>query len=155
MAIIELSTTIQAPIHICFDVSRDIDVHQQSTSKTNEKAIAGRTTGLCEEGDKITWQAKHLGLNQKLTVEITKMKPPFYFEDKMLKGAFKSMVHKHFFEARETSTLMKDHFHYVVPFGFAGKFFDRLFLEKYMTKFLLERNQFIKQVSELRQSSEK
>ncbi|GEN71408.1 hypothetical protein CLA01_14800 [Chryseobacterium lathyri] len=42
MATIYLETLIKADIHKVFDLARDIDLHQKSTSKTNEKAIAGR-----------------------------------------------------------------------------------------------------------------
>ena len=41
MPTIQLETIINADIKICFDLSRSIDLHQISTAKTNEKAIAG------------------------------------------------------------------------------------------------------------------
>jgi len=47
-----LLTSIKAPIQIVFDCARSIDIHQLSTAKTNEKAIFGRTSGLCELGMK-------------------------------------------------------------------------------------------------------
>lgn len=46
MPTIQLETIIDADIKICFDLSRSIDLHQISTAKTNEKAIAGVTAGL-------------------------------------------------------------------------------------------------------------
>ncbi|WP_317124917.1 hypothetical protein [Chryseobacterium nematophagum] len=50
MSRIYLETIINADIHKVFDLARDIDLHQKSTQKTNEKAISGRITGLIEEG---------------------------------------------------------------------------------------------------------
>ncbi|WP_317038860.1 hypothetical protein [Chryseobacterium sp. Leaf405] len=70
MAILHLNTIINADIQTVFDLARDIDLHQKSTSKTNEKAIAGRVSGLIEEGETVTWKAKHLGLYQTLTTKI-------------------------------------------------------------------------------------
>jgi hypothetical protein len=64
---IDLTTIINAPIEICFDLSRSIDLHQQSTQQTHEKAIAGRTTGLIELNEFVTWQATHFLITQKLT----------------------------------------------------------------------------------------
>jgi ligand-binding SRPBCC domain-containing protein len=148
MTTIELQTEINANIERVFDISRDVDMHKLSAKGTNEKAIAGRMSGLCEEGDVITWQAKHFGIRQKLTVEITKVEKPFFFEDRMLKGAFKSMQHQHFFEVREGKTMMYDKFCYEVPFGLIGKLFDKLVLKDYMTQFLLTRNQILKEVAE-------
>ena len=83
-----LITSINAPIQIVFNCARSIDIHQLSTANTNEKAIAGRTSGLCELGDEVTWRAKHFGIYQTLSSKITKLKAPFYFQDCMVKGAF-------------------------------------------------------------------
>ena len=148
MAEIRLSTFINAPLETCFDLSRSIEVHLKSTAKTNEKAIAGRTTGLCELHDTITWQATHFGVSQKLSVKITKMNQPYFFEDTMLKGAFSAMRHEHHFEKIYGKTKMSDLFIYTVPLGFIGRMVDALILEKYMTNFLLERNRTIKELAE-------
>ena len=145
---IKLVTEIHAPIETCFDAARSIDLHKQSTSKSKEEAIAGRTSGLCEKGDTVTWRATHLGVRQKLTSEITEMNRPYFFEDKMLKGAFKSMIHKHFFEFRNGKTILTDNFQYESPLWIFGKLADKLFLERYMRKFLLERNVFLKMICE-------
>ena len=148
MTTINLTTEINAKIEDCFDMARDIDIHKLSTAKTNERAIAGRTSGLCELGDKITWEAKHFGFKQKLTVEITKLNKPYLFEDKMIKGAFKSMKHEHHFEDKNSRTIMKDKFEYEVPFGLLGKLFDKVVLRNYMTEFLMTRNQIMKRLAE-------
>ena len=108
MTLINLTTEINAKIEICFDVARDIDIHKLSTKNTREEAIAGRMNGLCELDDTITWRATHLGIRQKLTVRITQFDRPHYFEDIMLKGAFKSMKHQHYFEEKNGITIMKD-----------------------------------------------
>jgi ligand-binding SRPBCC domain-containing protein len=148
MTTIHLTTELNAGINKCFDIARDVDVHKLSTAKTNERAIAGRTTGLCELGDRITWEAKHFGVKQKLTVEITRLDRPYFFEDKMLQGAFKSMRHGHYFEETHGKTLMTDKFEYEVPFGIVGQFFDSVLLKTYMTKFLEERNRIMKAIVE-------
>jgi hypothetical protein len=46
MATIILDTIINAPIEKVFDLSRNIDLHIESTKQTGERAIAGRTSGL-------------------------------------------------------------------------------------------------------------
>jgi hypothetical protein len=60
MPTIVLKTIIAAPINVCFDLSRSIDLHKISTSDTDEQAIAGITTGLISDGEFVTWKAKHL-----------------------------------------------------------------------------------------------
>jgi len=148
MATIYLTTFIEAPVQTCFDLARNIDAHQLSTSKTKEKAIAGRTSGLCEEGDVITWQAVRFGFKQKLTVKVTRMEPFVYFEDEMIKGAFSSMKHKHSFEALKNGTKVADEFTFKVPLGVFGSIAEKLFLTKYIRNFLKERNRTLKSLAE-------
>ena len=100
MPTIDLKTEIKAKIEICFDLSCSIDLHTLSTSKTNEKAIDGRTSGLIVLDDFITWEATHFGVRQQLTSKITQFEKPFHFRDEQVKGAFKSMVHNHYFEEK-------------------------------------------------------
>jgi ligand-binding SRPBCC domain-containing protein len=148
MHIIHLETLIKAPIEACFDATRNIDLHQLSTTQTQEKAVAGKMNGLIEEGESVTWEAVHFGIRQRLTVKITAMQRPTYFSDEMLKGAFKKMKHQHFFEQKGKNTLMIDHFRYETPFGIFGYIFDQLILKKYMTRFLIKRNNTLKQILE-------
>jgi ligand-binding SRPBCC domain-containing protein len=148
MTQIRLTTSIKAPIERVFDLSRSIDLHKLSVSKTNEQAIAGVTSGLIGLNETVTWRAKHLGVYQKLTVQITGYDRPNYFRDEMLKGAFKSMSHLHTFQKDGENTLMIDDFEFVSPAGLLGRFIDFLFLKKYMTKFLLMRNSALKSIAE-------
>lgn len=148
MSKIYLETLINADIQKVFDLSRDIDFHQASTSKTNERAIAGKTSGLIELGETITWRAKHLGFYQTLTTKIIEMESPKMFTDIMVKGAFKSMRHQHIFREKKGRTLMIDVFEFESPFGILGKIVNQLFLKNYLRNFLIERNRMIKEIAE-------
>jgi ligand-binding SRPBCC domain-containing protein len=149
MSNIQLQTIIRAPIGICFDLSRSIELHILSTAHTNEKVVAGKRAGLCNPGDTITWRARHFGIYQNLKVGITEMQYPDYFEDKMLKGAFKYFTHKHYFTANnDGTTLMEDNFAYTLPFGIFGKIFDKIILHNYMKNLLEKRNGTIKHIAE-------
>ena len=90
-----LETEINAPIDRVFDLARSIDLHKVSTTGTNEEAVAGKTSGLIELNETVTWRAKHFGIYQKLTVKVIEFERPTLFADVMLKGAFKSMRHSH------------------------------------------------------------
>jgi ligand-binding SRPBCC domain-containing protein len=148
MTKIYIETIIHAPIERVFDLARSIDLHQTSTKGTNEKAIGGRLSGLIEQGETVTWRAKHLGVYQQLSVVITRMEKPHLFEDRMIKGAFAAMKHIHRFEATDDGTKMIDEFEFKSPFGIIGRWVNQLFLKDYMTKFLLTRNEEIKTVAE-------
>ncbi len=148
MPSIKLTTHIYAPKHIVFDLSRSIDLHKISTAQSNETAIAGVTTGLIGLNESVTWRAKHFGIYQKLSSKITEFEYPRFFVDEMVRGAFKNFRHEHRFEDAENGTLMTDIFDYQSPLGILGRLADKLFLKKYMTDLLAERNLIVKNFAE-------
>ncbi|MBU7594262.1 SRPBCC family protein [Metabacillus halosaccharovorans] len=150
MPIIKTDMFIYAPRDICFDVARDIDIHTESTSQTNERAVGGVTSGLIGLNETVTWEAVHFGVKQNLTVRITEFDFPKRFVDEMEKGAFKRFYHVHEFIEKENGTLILDTFDYTSPFGIIGRLADQLFLEQYMKEFLIKRNRYIKKIAEER-----
>ncbi|MEC4004525.1 SRPBCC family protein [Flavobacterium sp. SUN052] len=148
MTTIKLITKINAPINQVFDLNRNIDIHKLSTSKSNETAIAGVTSGLINLDQTVTWRGKHFGLYLTHKSIISEMEIPNYFVDEMVEGRFKSFKHKHNFVEENGVTIMKDEILYETPFGIFGSIFDKLFLKKHLTYFIVERNQFIKNLGE-------
>ena len=143
-----LKTTIDASIQTCFDLARSIDLHKISTHRTKEYVIAGRKEGLIKKGETVTWRAKHFGIWQNLTVQITAFEEPKYFCDEMKKGIFKNFKHDHIFEEKEGRTIMIDRFNFESPLGILGEIFNTLVLTNYMKKFLEKRNEVIKEYAE-------
>ena len=148
MTTIQLSTAINAPIEIIFDLSRNIDVHQQSTAKLNETAIDGITSGLINANETVTWRGKHFGVYLTHKSIISAMVIPTYFVDEMLEGKFRSFKHQHTFIQKNGFVLMEDKIQYETPYGIFGKLFDHFLLKKHLTTFILERNLFIKALAE-------
>ncbi|MDB6109827.1 MAG: hypothetical protein JWR69_1577 [Pedosphaera sp.] len=148
MTCILLRTEINAPIGRVFDLARSIGLHEHSTHGTNERAVGGVTSGLIGIGQEVTWRARHFGIVQHLTVKITKLDRPNHFQDVMVSGAFKSLRHDHSFSEHGTGTLMIDQFDFEAPLGWLGRCAERLFLESYMRRFLLQRNQVLKEIAE-------
>lgn len=145
---IVIETKIYAPIEICFDLSRSIDLHMLSTSQTNEIAIEGKTTGLINLNESVTWQATHFGIRQKLSSIITEFKSPYYFKDEQLKGAFKYFKHEHIYSEQENYILMEDVFEYESPFGIFGKIANFFLINNHLKQLLIKRNQVIKEYAE-------
>ena len=145
---IVLHTKINAPIEICFDLSRSIDLHMISTESSGEKAIAGCTSGLIQLGESVTWRAKHLGVWQTLTSKITRFEYPHSFTDEMVEGAFKSFRHDHVFSIEGNPTVMTDRFEFESPFGILGTIANKVFLTGYMKSLLETRNAVIKDYAE-------
>ena len=132
MPTIVIETRLQAPIDRCFDLARDVDAHVRTTADTGERAVAGKTTGLLDLGDSVTFEAVHFGIRQRLTSRIVEFDRPRRFVDEMVKGAFASLRHIHEFEARGSTTVMIDTLTWQSPLGVLGRIADTLFVTKHM-----------------------
>lgn len=141
-------TEINATLETCFDLSRNIDLHKISTSKTKEETIDGRTSGLIELGETVTWRATHFGVRQNLTSKITAFSRPYYFKDEQIKGPFSKFEHEHCFEKTGGIVQMTDILEFETPFGVFGRIFERLVLTRYLKRFLVTRNRVIKEFAE-------
>jgi len=148
MPVIVLRTRIVAPPSRCFDLARDVDLHERSTAASHERAVAGVTSGLLKPGDEVTWEATHFGVRQRLTSRITEFDPPNRFVDEMVRGAFARFRHEHQFLAVQGGTEMVDIFDYTSPLGPLGRLADGLFLRRYMMRLLRARNAYLKRAAE-------
>lgn len=148
MTTIHLKTEINATIQTVFDLNRSIDIHKISTLKSNETAIAGVTSGLINQGETVTWRGKHFGIYLTHKSLIPEMEFPNYFIDEMIEGCFKKFKHRHDFVEEGNKTIMIDTIEYQTPFSIFGKTFDKLILKNHLTKFIQERNDFIKVTAE-------
>jgi ligand-binding SRPBCC domain-containing protein len=148
MLVIRLWTPIAAPPERVFDLARSIDAHQDSAEGSQERAVAGVTRGLIGLGEEVTWEARHFGIKQRLTVRITRFERPARFQDVMVSGAFRSMKHDHEFVPQAPGTLMVDRFEFESPFGIVGRIVDWIFLAGYLRRFLVRRNEILKNLAE-------
>ena len=151
MVTLQQVTTISAPIERCFDLARSVEVHVAGNTHFGEQAVAleGETSGLLELGDVVTWRARHFFIRQRLTSRITAFDAPFYFQDTMLRGAFRSMQHDHYFRTLSPGeTEMRDVFRFAAPMPFLGSLAERLVLGRYMGALLHERNAVVKRIAE-------
>jgi ligand-binding SRPBCC domain-containing protein len=146
--VIDITTQITAPMQRVFDLSRSVDLHAVSTAQTGERAVAGVTSGLMSLGQEVTWRARHFGIWQCLTSRITLFDPPTHFRDSLVRGAFRSFDHDHFFSQQGEITVMRDVFDFQSPLGILGRIADSLVLTRYLRHFLAIRNAAIKEAAE-------
>jgi len=148
MASIHLTTLIAAPVDRVFDLSRSVNLHKVSTAHTHERIVDGIMNGLMNEGESVTWQAKHLYKERKFTSRITALQRPHHFTDEMIKGDFKSFRHEHHFKQIENGTIMIDLLEFESPYGIIGKLFNHFYLKNYLEQLLLTRNEVIREYAE-------
>jgi ligand-binding SRPBCC domain-containing protein len=148
---LEQVTLIHAPIERCFDLARSVEVHLAGNVHWGEAAVAagGVTSGLIGKGDRVTWRARHFGIRWELTSEITAMDRPAYFQDRMIRGPFRSMIHDHLFRSLAPDTTeMRDVFCFAAPLGILGRLAEAAALRRHMDGLLRERNEAIRSIAE-------
>jgi ligand-binding SRPBCC domain-containing protein len=144
MALVELQMFIAAPPERCFDLSRSVDLHVDSALSTGERAVAGRTSGLLSLGDMVTWEARHFGLRQRLSVRITEYDRPRWFRDEMISGPFRWMRHDHWFDRDGPGAKMRDAFEFKSRVALV----DSLVIAPHIRRFLIARNEVLRRIAE-------
>jgi ligand-binding SRPBCC domain-containing protein len=147
MVEINLGTFFAAPQERVFDLIRDVSIHPQTTGKTRERVVES-SRQMLELGDTVTFEAVHFGIRQRLSSEVVEYERPTLFADRMTKGAFKSLLHERRLLPQPDGTLMQETLRFEAPFGPLGKLAERLFLARYMKRFLRKRNQELKAILE-------
>jgi ligand-binding SRPBCC domain-containing protein len=140
-----LTTKIAAPPERCFALSLSVDAHTDSMKASGERIVAGVRSGSMALGDTVTWQARHFGISFRMTSKIAEFDAPTRFVDEQTHGPFASWWHEHRFEGTEVHTVMTDVVRYRSPAGPVGRLADRVILQRYMTRLLVQRNVWLKQ----------
>lgn len=147
MPTLRIVTRIAAPVEECFDLSRSIDLHLESMIASRERAIAGVTSGLIDDGQEVTWEAHHLGVRWRMTSRITAFDRPHRFVDEMVQGPFASFRHEHAFQRDGEGTTMTDTVAVRMGLGPIGPVAD-IFAAAYLRRLLGLRNAAIKRRAE-------
>ena len=147
MPVLRIITDIDAPVEACFDLARSIDLHLESMITSNERAIAGVTSGLIGAGQEVTWEARHLGRIWRMTSTITEFDPPHRFVDEMVRGPFGRFRHEHGFAAQGDGTRMTDVVSFRRGFGILGRLVDP-FAARYLKHLMVLRNTAIRRKAE-------
>jgi ligand-binding SRPBCC domain-containing protein len=149
MGHVVIETLIVAPPEVVFDLARDVSVHVESAAFSRERAVApGRTEGLLELGDIVTFEGVHFLLRLRFTVRIVELVRPHLFVDELERSAFRKLRHVHEFEAREGTTLMRDTLDWTSPLGLLGRIADGLFVTGHMRRFVRRKQLALKRVAE-------
>ena len=151
MGHVVIETLIVAPPEVVFDLARDVSVHVESAAFSRERAVApGRTEGLLEVGDIVTFEGVHFFLRLRFTVRIVELVRPHLFVDELERSAFRKLRHLHEFEERDGATLMRDTLDWTSPFGLLGRIADVLFVTRHMRRFVRRKQLALKRVAESR-----
>ncbi|QDU35092.1 hypothetical protein KS4_31700 [Poriferisphaera corsica] len=143
-----IQTVISAPIETCFELACNVDFHK-SLDTNSERIIGGKTSGMLQIDDQITWESTHFGIKQKFVSKITALTSPTHLQDVMVEGAFKSYTHDHYFEKiDDIHTRMNDIIQYEVPMWAIGRLMEIGFMNKYLHNLIESRCNAIKEKAE-------
>ena len=148
MPTIVVETRIAASIGRCFDLARDVDAHARTSDFTGERIVGGRTSGLLQLGDRVTFEAVHLGLRQRLTARIVELDAPRRFVDEMVEGPFASLRHVHEFRTEGEHVVMVDTLVWRSPLGLLGTVADLLFVERHLRAYVTKKQANLKAYAE-------
>ena len=143
MAGFRIVTDIAAPVEVCFDLSRSIDLHLESMVASQEQAVGGVTSGLIGPGEEVSWQARHLGRTWRMTSRITAFDRPHRFVDEMVRGPFKVFRHEHLFEDHDGGTRMTDVVEVRMALGPVAPVADQV-ARAYLRRLMTQRNTTIR-----------
>ena len=151
MGHIVVETVIVAPREVVFDLARDVSAHTASAAFTRERAVPpGRTSGLLELGDTVTFEGMHFFLRLRFTARIVELDRPSRFVDELVRSSFRKLRHEHDFEEQGEVTVMRDTLEWVSPFGFIGRIADALFVTAHMRSFVTRKQLALKEIAERR-----
>ena len=147
-ATFECETRIAAPIERVFDLALSIDAHVESMSRSGERAIGQRRTGVLGLDEEVTWRARHFGVPFTMTSRIVELTRPSQFVDEQVRGPFRCFRHEHAFHPDDGGTLMFDRLQFDAPLGPIGRLAERLVLRSYLKRLIEERNAHLKAAAE-------
>lgn len=140
-----LTTWLPAAPAACLELSLSVDAHTGSMGRHQERAVAGVTSGVLGLGDTVTWRARHFGLPFTMTARVTELAAPVRFVDEQVSGPFRHWWHEHTFTEDGGGTLMIDTVDFGAPLGPLGRATEVLFLTRYMTRLLEQRNAWLRE----------
>ena len=142
MVILDEVTVIHAPIERCFDLARSIDLRVRSAPH-NEEVIAGVTSGLIGIDQEVVSRIHYLGRLRDITLRVSRMDSPRFFQEQMVRGPFRSFEHDHVLAERgQGLTAMRD------SLRFEASWLSKGPLRKSLLEMLKRRNEFLVRVAE-------
>jgi len=124
---LETELLINKPIEEVFDFFSNAENLEYLTPKNLHFSILTPRPIEMKKGLLIDYKLKLYGLGFKWQTEISEWSPKSSFVDQQKKGPYTYWIHRHLFEPRGNSTLVKDEVNYAV---FGGGLVDKLFIQR-------------------------
>ncbi len=129
MITLNSTRTINAPRWLCFEMIRNVDVHEAAVPEIRARAEKGRQHGSLQLGESTTWSAVYFGIRFRTTIEVTGFDWPVRYEETNQGGPFHVFRHRYqLMSIDENTTMISDRMEFESGFGWVGKLVDRFLL---------------------------
>lgn len=147
MFLLRHGVLVRAPIERCFALSTNIAVVKRELGM---HAVAGRTAGLVKAGDTVRWEGMQLGFaNYHVSLIVPETwEPPFFFQDRMIEGRFRSFEHDHRLIETSEGTFLDDAVRFEMKWGWGGEVVGRAVMVPHILGLMRKRFCLLKQLAE-------
>lgn len=145
---IHVTTFVKSPPNRVFDLCRHLSLIKKSVQGKNESVRSSSGSPLINNGDTITYHAKHLGKHRSVVLRVTEFDRGVKLTEEEVKGDLNKYRHEHYFKQIDNGTIMIDILEYDMPKDFIGRLAGKYFLKNYLEKIILNRVQIIKNYAE-------
>ena len=101
--------SVAAPVRRCFDLTRSVEAHRDSSTLIGGRPVAGRVAGLSELGDETTWSARFFGVRFRVRTKITAMDAPAAYREERAAGLPRTFEHEYRFHHEGDRTRIEGH----------------------------------------------
>jgi ligand-binding SRPBCC domain-containing protein len=112
--------------------------------------VEGRIAGLITAGDTVRWEGMQLGFANYHVSRIVPetWDPPYFFQDRMIAGRFRSFEHDHRFIESANGTFLDDCIRFTMPLGWAGELVGRAILVPHILGLMRRRFSLLQHLAE-------
>ncbi len=146
------SVSIAAPPERVTDLVRSVALHERTSAPIRGRAVAGRTRGLSEPGDRTTRQATFFGVQSSLNVETVHVEPGVAVVERLaephLRFPLAVFQHTYRVDRRPGGCVLRDAFTVRLSGGVVEEIATRLLLRHKMTALVRHRLREIRRVAQ-------
>lgn len=148
MAIINITTFIQAPVEKVFELSRNLEMLRKSMVAIQPHITCSSTSnGVLAVGDRTTWKWKFFYKTRVTVLQVTKINSPVLMVQKQVEGNYKTMRMERHFKPCDNGTIMIDVIKFSLKMGMLGALFE-MPLQNHIKKAVKSYARFLKEQAE-------
>jgi ligand-binding SRPBCC domain-containing protein len=145
---IHLTSFIQAPVERVFNLSRNLVLRKKSLKAPAEQLLSSSAEHTIQQGETITFRARHFGKTREVTARITALSQPLHFTEEQVRGDLKSFRHEFHFKPAENGTILIDILEYEGPRDLLGSLASTFFLKRYLESMVRRQHQLLREYAE-------